>query len=281
AALAGLALLLRATARSRDRGSRLSLQDEAAFVRSANEAASTHVTRNDAQHTAPRTSKAMPLEEPVPRPSVREQGPARPVTREAATPTNTLPVIEFELPPLDPAELPRPIAAPTMAAGLTPAPDAANAPNAPTTRRARFIKARYHDIAILNPPLDSPQRLLWQASTLYGEGAVDFAKRLLKFAAYSRQLTEEFWLALFELLYREKLANDFIVNARWFQTHHPRSEHWSAVQRVGYLLDPNEALFAEAAVWSSEEPAHGLWLPVPDSAPATTKFPDLKLELVG
>ena len=173
---------------------------------------------------------------------------------------------------MDAAEL-KAQASPVVAA----APETANAA---TTRRARFIKARYHDIAILNPPLDSPQRLLWQASTLYGEGATDFAKRLLKYAAYSRQLTEEYWLALFELLYREKLANDFVVNARWYRTHHPRSNQWEAVQRVGYLLDPAEPLFAEAASWSSEEPEHGVWLPA-STAPAAPKFPVLKLELAG
>ena len=136
------------------------------------------------------------------------------------------------------------------------------------TRRMRYLQSRYQDIAILMPPLDAPQRLLRQAATVYDEGATDFAKRLLKFSAYSRPYTEEFWLALLELLYREKFASDYVVNAKWFRQYHPDSLQWDEVVRIGYLLDAKEPLFGVASHWSHDEPVAGVWLP---SNPADKK----------
>jgi hypothetical protein len=149
-------------------------------------------------------------------------------------------------------------------------------------RRRRYLEARYQDIAILNPPLDAPQRLLRQASRLYDEGATDFAKRMLKYAAYSRPYTEEYWLALAELLYREKCGSDYVVNARWFRRYHTRSTSWEEMQRIGYLLDAAEPLFASAASWSHEAPETGRWLPK-DEQPATVAdpYPTLQLQLAS
>jgi hypothetical protein len=274
AALAAAFMGWRIVSRSRERGQRLTLAETEAFIREASETTSAPAPALQMEN-ATATAKVEPPVAPMKRPArpIADVAPAAPPRATIPEPASPAPVaIEFELPPLAAVEM-ETQASPMAAAAPEPS-------NATTTRRARFIKARYHDIAILNPPLDSPQRLLWQASTLYGEGATDFAKRLLKYAAYSRQLTEEYWLALFELLYREKLTNDFVVNARWYRTHHPRSNQWEAVQRVGYLLDPAEPLFAEAASWSSEEPEHGVWLPA-STAPAAPKFPVLKLELAG
>ncbi len=148
------------------------------------------------------------------------------------------------------------------------------------SRRMRYLQSRYQDIAILMPPLDAPQRLLRQAATVYDEGATDFAKRLLKFSAYSRPYTEEFWLALLELLYREKFTSDYVVNAKWFRQYHPDSTQWDEVVRIGYLLDAHEPLFGVASHWSHDEPAAGVWLPstTNDKKPVTPP-PHLKLEL--
>ena len=148
------------------------------------------------------------------------------------------------------------------------------------SRRMRYLQSRYQDIAILMPPLDAPQRLLRQAATVYDEGATDFAKRLLKFSAYSRPYTEEFWLALLELLYREKFTSDYVVNAKWFRQYHPDSMHWDEVVRIGYLLDAHEPLFGVASHWSHDEPVAGVWLPstTNDKKPVTPP-PHLKLEL--
>lgn len=214
-----------------------------------------------------------------------ETPPSRTRKPEVASPsvanTNRHKDIDFDLPhwpkSLDQTNDPAMSEAPVAAGDLGDQPGDTNAiPGAHhATRRAKFLQSRYHDIAILNPALDAPQRLLWQAGTLYGEGATDFAKRLLKYAAYSRQLTEEYWLALFELLYREKLTNEYVINAQWFAKHHARSPNWNEVQRIGYLLDPTEPLFASAAAWSRETPATGLWLPagdVPDKAPVAPTF---------
>ena len=148
-----------------------------------------------------------------------------------------------------------------------------------TSRRMRYLQSRYQDIAILMPPLDAPQRLLRQAATVYDEGATDFSKRLLKFAAYSRPYTEEFWLALLELLYREKFISDYLVNAKWFRQYHPESLNWDEVVRIGYLLDAREPLFAVAAHWSHDEPSPGIWLPAnPDEKKPVTSPAHLKLE---
>ena len=147
------------------------------------------------------------------------------------------------------------------------------------SRRMRYLQSRYQDIAILMPPLDAPQRLLRQAATVYDEGATDFSKRLLKFAAYSRPYTEEFWLALLELLYREKFVSDYLVNAKWFRQYHPESLNWDEVVRIGYLLDAREPLFAVAAHWSHDEPSPGIWLPAnPDEKKPVTSPAHLKLE---
>ena len=148
-----------------------------------------------------------------------------------------------------------------------------------TSRRMRYLQSRYHDIAILMPPIDAPQRLLRQAATVYDEGATDFAKRLLKFAAYSRPYTEEFWLALLELLYREKFASDYLVNAKWFRQYHAESLNWDEVVRIGYLLDASEPLFAVAAHWSHDEPSPGVWLPANADDKKPVAAPEhLKLE---
>ncbi len=151
-----------------------------------------------------------------------------------------------------------------------------------SSRRMRYLQSRYQDIAILMPPLDAPQRLLRQAATVYDEGATDYAKRLLKYASYSRPYTEEFWLALLELLYREKFASDYLVNAKWFRQYHPESTHWDELLRIGYLLDATEPLFAIAAHWSHEEPVAGVWLPSnPGEKKPLPSLSHLKLEIAG
>jgi hypothetical protein len=156
------------------------------------------------------------------------------------------------------------------------------APEDMRSRRMRYLQSRYQDIAILMPPLDAPQRLLSQAGTVYAEGATDFVKRLLKYSAYSRPYAEEFWLALLELLYREKFANDYVVNAKWFHQYHPESSKWDEVMRIGYLLDPAEPLFAPAKHWSHEGPEPGTWLPVAESTNLpTVSLPHLQLELAS
>ena len=217
------------------------------------------------------------------------RAPTPPVVAPPATP---VPEIQFELPevPSHLAEQPAPAAtvdwtgldALSNTAGVT----ALDAPAAPVdelgARRQRYLEARYHDIAILNPPLDAPVRLLRQASRLYDEGATDFAKRMLKYAAYSRPYTEEYWLALCELLYREKFASDYVVNARWFRRYHTRSTNWEEVQRIGYLLDAAEPMFASAASWSHDAPEPGRWLPKDEHLPALADpFPTLQLQLAS
>jgi uncharacterized coiled-coil protein SlyX len=286
--LAGLLLfgaclyaVLRAQARRRDREQRLSVDEADAFVRA---------------NTAQRTQRASAVAPVAVAPSAAASEPpaaqhtgSSPVSTHARAepaPHATTPErIEFELPPLDADELASNAGnlPPEVGAAQTSIKTAGNVatPGAATTRRAKFLKSRYHDIAILNPPLDNTERLLWQAGTLYGEGAIEFACRLLKFAAYSRQLTEPYWLALFELLYREKNVNEYTVNARWFFKHHPRSAHWPEVQRIGFLLDPSEPLFAQARAWSHEEPARGHWLPNGEQKAGSTPLPSLKLELAS
>ena len=200
----------------------------------------------------------------------------------ASTPDAAPPEIHFELPELTQETtdfLDQPATtnqiAPKVVTNIVrkPSDDAAS-------RRMRYLQSRYQDIAILMPPLDAPQRLLRQAATVYDEGATDFAKRLLKFSAYSRPYTEEFWLALLELLYREKFASDYVVNAKWFRQYHPDSTHWDEVVRIGYLLDAHEPLFGIASHWSHDEPAAGVWLPsTPNDNKPLTPPAHLKLEL--
>ncbi len=146
-------------------------------------------------------------------------------------------------------------------------------------RRLRYLRIRYADIAAMNPALDLPARLLHQAGQAYGEGAVEHAKRLLKFAAYSRPENEAFWLALLELLYRERWTNEYSVTAHWFHKWCPESIEWNEVLRLGYMLNPGDARFQLAAHWSKVEPAAGLWLPV--AAAATIALPHLDLQLVN
>lgn len=186
------------------------------------------------------------------------------VDTNAATAPNA-PEIHFELPPTASQQLKVAPGNPGVELDFaSPAPkEETSAPaNDLRARRMRYLESRYQDIAILKPALDAPQRLLSQAGRVHDEGAAEFAKRLLKYAAYSRPHTEEFWLGLLEILYREKFANDYLVNAKWFRKYHPQSKNWDEVQRIGYLLDPAEPLFASAAAWSHEAPAVGIWLPV-------------------
>ena len=220
--------------------------------------------------------------------------PLRPRILSKVEPDTTHPDTYFELPDLAVADETTPASStmsPTTATVGPPgtvfhqpsvAANAENSAGAADTRgrRVRYLQSRYEDIAILKPPLDAPQRLLRQAGHLHAEGAVDYAKRLLKYAAYSRPYAEEYWLALFELLYREKFANDYQVSAKWFREYHPNSENWNEVQRIGYMLNPSAAIFVSAAAWSHEEPAIGVWLPAnqPD-AHSLVAPPKLKLEL--
>lgn len=254
--------------RARDEALRLSPEEVEQFVADA------PVVKADYGSTQGARQKATPVREPV------------------AEPAPPVPEIQFELPDV-PSHLANPAAdpAPINWSGMTPADTVAEAtpleaPAAPVdelgARRQRYLEARYHDIAILNPPLDAPVRLLRQASRLYDEGAADFAKRMLKYAAYSRPYTEEFWLALAELLYREKFASDYVVNARWFRRYHTRSTNWEEIQRIGYLLDPAEPMFASAASWSHDAPDPGRWLPKDEQLPALADpFPTLQLQLAS
>ncbi len=122
-------------------------------------------------------------------------------------------------------------------------------------RRLRYLECRYQDIVMLKPRLDAPESVLNQANRLRDEGAHDFAKRLLKYAAYSRPQTEAFWLSLLEALFQEKFRNDFVVNAKWFHEHHPRSMRWQEVQRFGHRIAPDEALFAASEKRPERTPA--------------------------
>ncbi len=278
AALALLGLLiakLRAVLARRDEGYRLVPQqadDYVAEVLSRDEpkpqpAAYTKTVKMMA------TPVATPAAAPVTAPTVAQEAPA------------PVPEIHFELPETPPqthevGQVDETLST-TIDFDLNDTSDKAAAEDL-RSRRMRYLQSRYQDIAILMPPIDAPQRLLRQAGTVYDEGAADFAKRLLKYAAYSRPYAEEFWLALLELLYREKLASDYIVNAKWFRQHLPASTHWNEVTRIGYLLDPAEPSFAEAAHWSRDEPAVGVWLPSApaDQKPAST-LPHLTLELAN
>lgn len=195
------------------------------------------------------------------------------------------PEIEFELPEFisaAPAAGTKVVLPTTSTGKQDSAKTGIKAPEDMRSRRMRYLQSRYQDIAILMPPLDAPQRLLSQAGTVYAEGATDFVKRLLKYSAYSRPYAEEFWLALLELLYREKFANDYVVNAKWFHQYHPESSKWDEVMRIGYLLDPAESLFAPAKHWSHEGPEPGIWLPVAESTNLpNVSLPHLQLELAS
>ena len=196
----------------------------------------------------------------------------------------TPPDIQFDLPETPPAlnALSPDASAGTIDFSLPAITESPPATEDLRSRRMRYLQSRYQDIAILMPPLDAPQRLLRQAGTVYAEGAADFAKRLLKFAAYSRPYVEEYWLALLELLFRENFASDYIVNAKWFHHHLADSTQWAEVVRIGYLLDPAEPLFADATHWSHEDPVAGTWLPSePGDQKAVSPLPHLELQLAS
>jgi len=217
-----------------------------------------------------------PVAAVAPQPAVID-GPAAPATW-------TPPEIQFELPETPPSmdELPPGPDAGGIDFSLPASADSSLATEDLRSRRMRYLQSRYQDIAILMPPLDAPQRLLRQAGTVYAEGAADFAKRLLKFAAYSRPYVEEYWLALLELLFRENFASDYVVNAKWFHHHLAGSAQWSEVVRIGYLLDPAEPLFADATHWSHEDPVAGTWLPSePGDPKAVSPLPHLELQLAS
>ena len=206
----------------------------------------------------------------------------------AEAPAIAVPEIHFELPEIPPQthEVGQQIQladdAFAFGAGAMSAPGEHAVADDLRSRRMRYLQSRYQDIAILMPPIDAPQRLLKQAGTVYDEGAAEFAKRLLKFAAYSRPYAEDFWLALLELLYREKIAGDYIVNAKWFHQYLPDSSHWNEVVRIGYLLDAAEPLFTAATHWSHEEPTVGIWLPsAPVEQRPASPLPHLTLELAN
>jgi hypothetical protein len=278
AALIALGLLIRkvrAVLSQRDESYRLVPQQADDYV--------AEVLRRDdaATQTSPytKTVQMMTRVKPAPAPSVAAAVPPEPAPE--------APEIHFELPETPPQTH-------EVGPSFQPSDEAFAFDNMATTsaertasedlrsRRMRYLQSRYQDIAILMPPIDAPQRLLNQAGTVYDEGAAEFAKRLLKFASYSRPYAEEFWLALLELLYREKIASDYIVNARWFHQHLPASTHWNEVVRIGYLLDPADPLFALATHWSHDEPVRGIWLPsTPSEQKIASTLPHLTLELAN
>ncbi len=272
AAVGGAIWGVRRMLRRRDQNYRLTAQRAEDYVSEVLAQTSTKKHKADAAATSPATARDRPASTKLSSP------PSMP------TPDYSPPEIHFELPELPPA--PDHAFQQAMASGEStaqivthvvpkPAEDAAS-------RRMRYLQSRYQDIAILMPPLDAPQRLLRQAATVYDEGATDYAKRLLKYASYSRPYTEEFWLALLELLYREKFASDYLVNAKWFRQYHPESQHWDELLRIGYLLDASEPLFAIAAHWSHEEPIAGVWLPSnPGEKKPLPSLSHLKLEIAG
>ncbi len=272
AALGGAIWGIRHRLRSRDQNYRLTAQRAEDYV--AEVLAQTPTKKDNA-------NAAVTLSGIAPDKPASAKSPSKPDTQ---TPDYLSPEIHFELPELPPASDSAFLQAMAVGESVSrtvtsvmpkPAEDAGS-------RRMRYLQSRYHDIAILMPPLDAPQRLLRQAATVYDEGATDFAKRLLKYASYSRPYTEEFWLALLELLYREKFASDYLVNAKWFRQYHPESPHWDELLRVGYLLDATEPLFAIAAHWSHEEPVAGVWLPSnPGEKNPLPSLSHLKLEVAG
>ncbi len=278
AALALLALLiakLRTALARRDESYRLVPQQADDYVAEVLSREEAPMQAAPAVYTKTVKMMATPVAQPSPVPVAAAPQPATPAA----------PEIHFELPETPPQthEVGQAdeVLSTTIDFDLNETSDKAAAEDL-RSRRMRYLQSRYQDIAILMPPIDAPQRLLRQAGTVYDEGAADFAKRLLKYAAYSRPYAEEFWLALLEVLYREKLASDYIVNAKWFRQHLPASTHWNEVVRIGYLLDPAEPAFAEAAHWSHDEPAAGAWLPATsaEQKPAST-LPHLTLELAN
>lgn len=156
-------------------------------------------------------------------------------------------------------------------------------PTAKPGERSRelYLRHRYPEIAMLNPSLDDEKALIHRAVTLYDEGAADFAKRLLKYAAYQRPVNDRFWLALLELLFREKLAHEYAVNAKWFHQHLPRAKEWSEVQRMGFMLNPHEAIFSAAAAAGNEPPPLGRWFPTGELPEISLDLPSLRLELAS
>lgn len=147
--------------------------------------------------------------------------------------------------------------------------------------RELYLRHRYPEIAMLNPALDDEKSLISRAVTLYDEGAADFAKRLLKYAAYQRPINDRYWLALLELLFREKLAHEYVVNAKWFHHHLPLAKEWPEVVRMGFILSPRDHLFLPAATESHEDPPLGRWFPVGGLPSISLDLPSLKLELAS
>ncbi|MEO8383970.1 MAG: hypothetical protein ABI583_01910 [Betaproteobacteria bacterium] len=184
------------------------------------------------------------------------------------------PEIHFELPELSPAPTEEiPISKSADLPQPTPGPNASELPkDSPPMQKMRELQSHYTDISRLQPRVELPQRLLQQAVTVFEQGESEFAKRLLAFAAYSSPYTEEYWLALLELLYREKLSRDYSFNANLFHEIHEKSIHWDEVARIGYLLNPTDALFSIASTWSHDPPVLGSWLPTisDDSLPPAT-----------
>jgi hypothetical protein len=255
AALVVAFLLVRRRMEHRDRSRRIALDEAEAYFAPAPEAAPVVESR-------PIETVARAIDEEIAAPTPAESMPEIPFPFDdmAASPSVDVPLelpeINFDLPP---------IAAPTagramepnqlLAGGLGSHFEAASHTTDRSKRlpgggvrgrRLRYLESRYQDIAILKPRLDAPESLLNQANRLRDEGAHDYAKRLLKYAAYSRPQTEAFWVALLEALFQEKFRNDFVVNAKWFHEHHPHSTRWHEVQRFGHRIAPEEALFASA-----------------------------------
>ncbi len=203
-------------------------------------------------------SVALPVE---PQPS--NQMPTASIASPAETKDFSPPEIHFELPELDEvgAEAnPNPLSAdvllPTLAQSARQLPL-----DSPAMRKIHYLQSQYPDISRLAPRVDLPQRLLQQAATVYEQRECEFAQRLLAYATYSSPHVEVYWLALLEILYREKLSHDYLINADLFHEIHAESIHWNEVARMGYLLNPSETLFAGASSWSHDPPVLGSWLP--------------------
>lgn len=228
------------------------------------------VTRDSGRvYGALAASAALPAE-----PVQAQTMPIAPISSPAESKDFSPPEIHFELPELDEVE-----------SEANPSPASADAPysasaqsarqlliDSPARQKIHDLQSQYPDVSRLAPRVDLPQRLLQQAATLYEQGECEFAQRLLAFAAYSNANVESYWLALFEILYREKRSQDYLFNADLFHEIHARSTHWNEVARVGYLLNPAETLFAVASNWSHDPPVLGSWFPTDnDNSPPSAR----------
>ena len=131
--------------------------------------------------------------------------------------------------------------------------------------RRRYIEERFPEILSGALAIHDPASVVKAARLLYDDGAIARAIELLQLAIEQDPTPKAPWLALFEILRRESLAQEYAILARRFGHRFAAAPEWPAVLAAGREIDPDNTLYADST--QTFDARGNDWLPA--AAPAT------------